>query len=96
MTGFASKRAMNRINPIIVDSKLIKSWPSMLHTLWLRHAKLGRSTHATEIVHKRMQTQWPGPYTIEEVYDDSIQSYTFKLKFEDPHQKLIWLLANTW
>jgi hypothetical protein len=45
-----------------------------------------------ECAHAALQLRWPGPYQVEEYYNASKGRFDFRLKFQDPHEEVMWRL----
>jgi hypothetical protein len=46
-------------------------------------------------VNEVMQALYPGPYRVVEKYLTDRMLFGFSLEFDDPHEKIIWLLKNS-
>jgi len=57
----------------------------------------GGTTTVTEAdieanAYKWMQKKYPGNYTVEQYYNTDKMKWDLRLRFNDPHEKTIWLL----
>lgn len=54
----------------------------------LREAHFNKNN--IETIETWMQSNFPGPYVIEEYYDTTLMTFNYKVKFEDPKQETMW------
>lgn len=85
------------VQPMSSPTEQRHTWQSYLKQLQLEYGSLTMFDAkrrdeglacATGLMHKR----YPGPYRIVEKYDPDRGIFSFKLKFDDPQEEIIWLL----
>jgi hypothetical protein len=54
--------------------------------------KLNPGKTLAECAHYKLQKHWPGAYVVEEYYDSTRGCFALRLKFQDPHEEVMWRL----
>ena len=54
--------------------------------------KLNPGKTLVELAYDNLQKRCPGAYVVEEYYDSTRGCFTLRLKFQDPHEEVIWRL----
>jgi hypothetical protein len=78
------------------------TWQDHLQELELQYNNSISTYNTQEItmkdmkhVNEVMQALYPGPYRVVEKYLTDRMVFGFSLEFDDPHEKIIWLLKNS-
>lgn len=72
------------------------TWQDHLQELELQYNDWDTTTEMDmKHVNEVMQALYPGPYRVVEKYLTDRMLFGFSLEFDDPHEKIIWLLKNS-
>lgn len=89
--------------PNIPDGIYPMTWQEVLDYYSLKYIdgstlpimKLYPEKTIIECAMEQFQTYWPGNYQVEEYYDSKLMRMALRLKFDNPHEEIIWLLKNS-
>ena len=102
LAGYKGSEEMDAavyFTPYVPQPLAMSPWDAFLHEAHARHSvypsTLKRPQDLIMETIGQMQERWPGPYTVEEIYDTKTMKFVYTMVFDSVEDKALFVLKHS-